>query len=87
MQDHFNCKDRVQRALSDHSLPKQQSVTTSSNKYESRINYTVVGSNGFSGSIADHGTDLKQLSWKYHIGQVFYFFKTCKTLLKPFQIL
>ncbi|VDK87161.1 unnamed protein product [Litomosoides sigmodontis] len=69
LNDHSNCKDRVQHAFSDHGLPEQQPVAKSSNKYESRINYTVFGSSGFSGSIADHGTDLKELSWKCHIGQ------------------
>lgn len=72
MQDHTNCKDRVQRAFSDHDLPEQGFVTTkSSDKYESRTNYTV-GSSGSSRNIADYGTALKQPSWKYHFGQVFY---------------
>ncbi|KAL3983283.1 hypothetical protein ACH3XW_50560 [Acanthocheilonema viteae] len=66
LNDHTNCKDRVQRAFSDHDLPEQESVTVkNSDNYESRINYVV----GSSRNIADYGTTLKQPSWKYHFGQ------------------
>lgn len=73
MQDYTNCKDRVQRAFSDHDLPDQGPVMTkNSDKYESGINYAVFGSNGSSRNIADYGTALKQPSWKYRLGQVFH---------------
>ncbi|VDP15550.1 unnamed protein product [Onchocerca flexuosa] len=70
LNDHTNFKDRVQRAFSDHDLPEQGPVTTkNSDKYESRIDYAVVESNGSSRNIADYGTALKQPSWKYRCGQ------------------
>ncbi|MCP9265331.1 hypothetical protein DINM_020602 [Dirofilaria immitis] len=70
LNDHTNCKDRVQRAFSDHDLPEQESVTTKSNdKHESRINYAAIGSSGSSRNIADYGTALRQSSWKYRFAQ------------------
>ncbi|VDK87063.1 unnamed protein product [Onchocerca ochengi] len=70
LNDYTNCKDRVQRAFSDHDLPDQGPVMTkNSDKYESGINYAVFGSNGSSRNIADYGTALKQPSWKYRLGQ------------------
>ncbi|CAG9535011.1 unnamed protein product [Cercopithifilaria johnstoni] len=70
LNDHNNCKDRVQRAFSDHDLPEQGSVTTKSNdKYESQINYAVVESSGSSKNIVDYGTAVRQPPWKYHFGQ------------------
>ncbi|EFO20039.2 GRP1 binding protein [Loa loa] len=69
LNDHTNCKDRVQRAFSDHDLPEQGSVTTKNrDKYESRINYAV-GCSGSSRNITTYGTALKQPSWKFHFGQ------------------
>uniref|UniRef100_A0A1I8EZ55 FERM domain-containing protein n=1 Tax=Wuchereria bancrofti TaxID=6293 RepID=A0A1I8EZ55_WUCBA len=70
LNDHSDCKDRVQRTFSDHDLPEQESVATKNDdKYESRINYAVIKCSGSSRNIASYGTALKQPSWKDHSGQ------------------
>ncbi|KAK6111665.1 hypothetical protein QQG55_44550 [Brugia pahangi] len=69
LNDHSDCKGRVERAFSDHDLPEQESFAKSDDKYESRINYSIIGCSGSSRNIASYGTALKQPSWKDFFAQ------------------
>lgn len=78
LQDHTNCKDRVQGACSDHG-----SVTTKSNgKHESQINYVGTGCSGSSKNIGNYGTTLKHPFQKCNFVEVFSCYLQKKTLLK-----
>ncbi|VIO87986.1 Uncharacterized protein BM_BM3169 [Brugia malayi] len=69
LNDHSDCKGRFERAFLDHDLPEQESFAKSDDKYESRINYSVIGCSGSSKNIANYGTALKQPSWKDYFAQ------------------